>query len=435
MKYTLKITTILLAVLSFAACTNEEDNVFSESAANRLTLSMGEYSDLLKSSENGWAMQFFPSELEMGGIAMTAKFDGSEVELRSENSISYNGQSVKTGTPVQSMYSVKSEQGVILTFNTYNVLLHYYSQPKNPDDVDGYASDYEFVFQRVSENRDSIFFKGKKYGNEMTLVKLNGDAEKYISNVHSVDTAVAMLPRTKFVVGEKKHHISFNDHKLILTPDGATDDKKMTLPYVYNDKGFRLYEPLVLDGKAYSNFEYNTENGNIYAEGTDDNIPYPTKMEQFLGAKHAWEFIMDLTTGSHEMNDELYNLIAEKKDFSSYQILKTLHIGPNSYYISGVGKYAMTLQYGFSFFGFMMQYSHYGILLSADDDETVNISDGGPDNSYDFYKASTDSSREYIINHSPYKVKFNDGLNATSATFVSTKDSNVWFNIKIDENM
>lgn len=424
-----------MAAFFCVACSNEEDNVFSDSAANRLTLSITDYSDLLKSSKDGWAMQFFPSELEMGGIAMTAKFDGSEVELRSENSISYNGQSIATGSPVQSMYSVKSEQGIILTFNTYNVLLHYYSQPKDPDDVDGYASDYEFVFQRVSEGRDSIFLKGKKYGNMMTLVKLSSDAEKYISNVHSVDTAVAMLPRTKFVVGEKKHHISFNGHKLILTPEGESEENAITLPYVYNDKGFRLYEPLVLDGKSYSNFEYNAENGNIYAEGSDDNIPYPTKMEQFLGAKHAWGFIMDLTTGSHEMNDELYNLIAEKKNFSSYQILKTLHIGPNAYYTSGVAKYAMTLQYGFSFFGFMMQYSHYGVLLSADNDEIININDGGPDTSYSFYKASTDPSREYIISHSPYRVKFNDGLNATSAKFVSTKDDNVWFNVKIDESM
>lgn len=435
MKYTLKITAIFLAALLFAACNNEEDDVFGDSAANRLTLSIKEYSDLLKSSENGWAMQFFPSELEMGGIAMTAKFDGSEVELRSENSIKYNGQNIETGVPVQSMYSVKSEQGVVLTFNTYNLLLHYYSQPKDPDDVDGYASDYEFVFQNVSEKHDSIFLKGKKYGNEMVLVKLKGDAKKYISDVHSVDTAVAMLPRTKFVVGEKKHHISFNGHKLIVTPEGASEGDAITLPYVYNDKGFRLYEPLVLDGKSYSNFEYNPENGNIYAEGSVDNIPYPTKMEQFLGAKHAWGFIMDLTAGTHEMNDELYNLIAEKKNFSSYQILKTLHIGPNSYYTSGVAKYAMTLQYGFSFFGFMMQYSHYGVLLSADDDETININDGGPDTSYTFYSASTDPSCKYIIEHSPYKVTFNEGLNATSAKFVSTKDSNVWFNIKIDENM
>ena len=48
-----------------------------------------------------------------------------------------------------SQYDIISDMGPVLTFNTYNAILHYFTEPKGSSDVDGMAGDYEFVFMDV----------------------------------------------------------------------------------------------------------------------------------------------------------------------------------------------------------------------------------------------------------------------------------------------
>jgi len=421
----------LLLTLCIFACSPQEDDLFEDSAANRLTRAVSEYTTLLEGSENGWAMEFFPGDLTMGGIAYTVKFKNGNVEMRCEENINDVDSIVKSGQKYNSLYSVKSEQSIILSFDTYNPLIHYYSEPKSSSDVDGYASDYEFVFQGVNQTKDSVYLKGKRYGNELVLVRLKSDAKEYIENIHKVDTAVAMVPRTKLIIENTIYPISIHDNLMTV----ELKDSSVTIPYVYNDNGFRLYKPLRVNDISISNFIYNSNNGNI--ETSLDNkkyIPYPTKMEQFLGAKHPWSFIFDLITETGEMNDELFNLFMSNRHFSSYQIVERWAIGPDPLYADGYADHAMAIQYGINFFNFMIQYAYYGIVMTSNDDITLEVKTGGAAANYNFYASSLDPTKDYLISNSPYIVTFNDGLNATSAHFESINNKNIWFNLKLDES-
>ena len=62
------------------------------------------------------------------------------------------------GDQVTSMYQIKGDMGPILSFDTYNHILHQFSDP-NPDGL-GYEGDYEFIILNVA--KDKIEVKGKE---------------------------------------------------------------------------------------------------------------------------------------------------------------------------------------------------------------------------------------------------------------------------------
>ncbi|MGG6497602.1 UNVERIFIED_CONTAM: DUF4302 domain-containing protein, partial [Bacteroidetes bacterium 56_B9] len=75
-------------------------------------------------------MDYYPSDGSLGGYTLTVVFKNGKSAIASE--ISYandSGESWPAGTEVTSLYQVKAEQEVILTFDSYNPLLHYWSEP------------------------------------------------------------------------------------------------------------------------------------------------------------------------------------------------------------------------------------------------------------------------------------------------------------------
>lgn len=67
---------ILMAALTLpvVSCVHEEEDLFNESAAQRVNTAVENYSELLESSESGWVMNFYPShDGDMGGIVYTVQ--------------------------------------------------------------------------------------------------------------------------------------------------------------------------------------------------------------------------------------------------------------------------------------------------------------------------------------------------------------------------
>ena len=79
-----------------------------------------------------------------------------------------------------SLYEVIADNGPVLTFNTFNQVLHVFSNPEHPEILDpheegyligyGWRGDYEFIIKKAVE--DTVWLKGKKYGAEITMTKL-----------------------------------------------------------------------------------------------------------------------------------------------------------------------------------------------------------------------------------------------------------------------
>lgn len=162
---------ISLVSLTLVSCNRDEDSLFEKSASERAAEAVNNAMELLPAAGNGWEMVYFPNKENMStskGYIMVLRFgkDGS-VSATAKNSLTTSNQ-IKTDV---STWEVISDYGPILSFNTYNEVLHAWSDPQN--DGDGYLGDYEFLI--LSANKDLIILKGKKHSAYSVLRPMKTD--------------------------------------------------------------------------------------------------------------------------------------------------------------------------------------------------------------------------------------------------------------------
>jgi hypothetical protein len=115
--------------LFLSSCLKEDKDFFQDSASDRMEQYLVKSKEILKGAANGWMMSCYPSPTqEFGGYTLFLKFgDGDKVTVASELEAAD-----KTET---SLYTVSSNTGPILSFNTYNSMIHYFSEPRNRDGI------------------------------------------------------------------------------------------------------------------------------------------------------------------------------------------------------------------------------------------------------------------------------------------------------------
>lgn len=165
MKKTIAILLSVSCLFGLNSCFKTEDDIFADSPAQRLNKLESNYREVLSSANDGWVLQYFASETEQG-YPFIVKFDkGGSVVVAGNNSVSTGG-SYKEQT---STYDFVQDMSVVLTFDTYNDILHEFSAPQS--DGIGHGGDYEFQVQGVSENQDTVYLMGKKTYIPMRLVR------------------------------------------------------------------------------------------------------------------------------------------------------------------------------------------------------------------------------------------------------------------------
>ena len=116
-----------VTAMLFTGCVSEEDDLFSSSAAERLMESKKTYTERLGGTT--WVMELYPLDTDEApkgsGYLILNQFkkDGSVIQAM-QNDLS-DGKFL-TDT---SLWEVISDQGTVLTFNTYNKCIHTFSDP------------------------------------------------------------------------------------------------------------------------------------------------------------------------------------------------------------------------------------------------------------------------------------------------------------------
>ena len=172
-----------VTAMLFTGCVSEEDDLFSSSAAERLMASKKTYTERLGGTT--WAMEFYPLDTDESpkgsGYLILNQFkkDGSVIQAM-QNDLS-DGKFL-TDT---SLWEVISDQGTVLTFNTYNKCIHTFSDPGLYQTGQGYEGDYEFVILSLEEGAKYGMLKGKKRGtyNRLTRLPDDTDFEVYLKDV------------------------------------------------------------------------------------------------------------------------------------------------------------------------------------------------------------------------------------------------------------
>ena len=154
---------IALFTLCISSCSDEND-IFDSSSARRMNAMLQECNEILTGAENGWIFEYYPEDSKYGGFQLYMTFSKEgEVKVTAESPILES-----PGEQVTSMYQVKADMGPVLSFDTYNRILHQFSDP-DPDGL-GYEGDYEFVILTI--NKEGIELRGKKTGVKMQMIPL-----------------------------------------------------------------------------------------------------------------------------------------------------------------------------------------------------------------------------------------------------------------------
>jgi len=168
------------ALTTFTSCKNEMDEIFDESAAERLNHTQEKYSKLLTGSKNGWAFEYYPTASADDGCVLYA------VKFFEDGSVDVAGDPFGSGVVSNeiSCWDIIADNGPTLSFSTYNNLIHQFSDPG--EDGAGYEGDYEFSFvYSETENPDSvIMLKGKKRGlySRLKMIDEEVTPEEYLND-------------------------------------------------------------------------------------------------------------------------------------------------------------------------------------------------------------------------------------------------------------
>ena len=195
------ITVSLFAALamSFTACVNEEDDLFDQSAAERLNQSKVTYTERFASSEAGWIMEYYPTNYDHApqglGYLLLADFnnDGS-VKMAMNNRFSGNTYLEDT-----SLWEIITDTGPVLSFNTFNKCIHAFATPEDisftggdlEDETGlGCEGDYEFIILNMEADCDTAMIKGKKRAtyNRLTRLPEGTDFKEYMDDIKNFES-------------------------------------------------------------------------------------------------------------------------------------------------------------------------------------------------------------------------------------------------------
>ena len=263
---------LLLVVLTFSSCLKDQEDYFDQPASERLKTTISDVTRILRSAEYGWEFEYYPSStLDYGGIVYTVKFDS----LTATVACSLVPDSTET-----TLYRLTNDSGPVLTFDTYNNLLHYFSTP-NSEEYEAKGGEFEFVINEITD--DQITLYGKKTRNTMYLRRLKASPDEYAQKTINIfDNFVRGFEGT--IGGDSvSGAVNLSNKSIEVAYKGDT----ITAHYTYNDRGIRLYAPLRLGGTTMQSFSFDTENQTLQCldEGATDvtfqGIPFDESIVSF----------------------------------------------------------------------------------------------------------------------------------------------------------
>jgi hypothetical protein len=244
----------MLIVVFFLNACKEEKDIFDEPASLRLQKAINEYTELFASSPNGWLGDFYPEDNQkIGGYAMHVNFKSNgDADISCEIETNVPAREVAT-----SQWEIIPEQSAVLSFSTYNPVMHYFSEPYQTDN-DGRYGDYEFVIMKA--NRDSIELKGKKHGNKFILRRNeNTDPQVYFTEVAKMEDVLSEFGMFGFMlkgqridgvtaVIDRTFSIGYKDEQGI----GQT----VKVSYTFTPAGISFYKPFTFQDVTMQNFAW-----------------------------------------------------------------------------------------------------------------------------------------------------------------------------------
>lgn len=302
-----------LLALAFVSCNSEEEPIFENSAAERLDISRNAAIEKLIKDGGLWAMEYFANADEPGYV-MLFRFDKNGSVEVSANHKWINGEFRQE----RSLWTINSDNGTVLSFNSYNTLFHIFSDPANitgpnapvnPDtdkDIDetgkGHEGDYEFMVMADSDE-DMIRLLGKKRAYNIYMYRLPSDTneQEYLEKIRLNETKFFSESFPQLIIRDKETGEEFiatsKDGKMSVYPkDGDWVSQTKEKCYITTDKGIRFIEPfevLHADGTElyFESFDF-TDDGSLENEKYSFHLPIDNYESLFFDRSFTWDMVI-----------------------------------------------------------------------------------------------------------------------------------------------
>ncbi|MBR3102118.1 MAG: DUF4302 domain-containing protein [Muribaculaceae bacterium] len=279
---------LLMAVLMFStSCLKtEEDDIFDKSAASRLDDVRDSYTNILTEKGGKWQMEYFTTDEEPGYVyLMTFQKDGS-VTISGKNVWISRVDDVSAITPSfgseTSLWEVITDNGPVLSFNSYNRFFHLFADPEDIPSTDegdtdeqgyGHSGDYEFDLMKYSG--DTLYLEGKKYGNNIIMTRLEPSIEDqtYMDDVVALADSFfnAKIPQTFITLPNDRRFVVTNGASLILSmypEDGDWVSQTETYSAIITPSGLNFMNPVRLYADKDSTSYYDVQHFVRQADGS-----------------------------------------------------------------------------------------------------------------------------------------------------------------------
>ncbi|MBQ9466903.1 MAG: DUF4302 domain-containing protein [Muribaculaceae bacterium] len=299
---------MLVAVTATAAltsCKNEVDDIFDKSAAERLTEGQEYFTNILSDKGGKWQMEYFANANEPGYVyVVTFNKDGS-VKMAGNNLYIARLTNASAMAPAYgdqtSLWDVITDNGLTLTFNSYNRVFHLFSTPEDLSDTEasetgvGHEGDYEFNLMKYSN--DTLYLTGKKRHIDIIMTRLSPEVDDraYLDEVNALPAKYfnALIPDVFITLPNGARYQTAYGSTLIVSmaPEAnetrTRDQDADWISYVEKHNaiitpgGLRFMEPITLYGtyEARQRYEaYWKENPEATSE---PDIPNVYKVQTF----------------------------------------------------------------------------------------------------------------------------------------------------------
>lgn len=247
---------IMVCMMIWAgACTPEVDDAFDKPAANRINEAIAEYKEVLHSATNGWVLNYYPSTTkEFGGYTMLLRFT-------EEGKVEASCDLFEADKLTSSLYDITNSAGPMLTFNTYNDVIHFFSEPANAMGIGqngtGMGGDADFLI--ISCTPEEVILKGKKTGNKMTMHPLpeNTVWKDYLTTIKSITSSAYPALYEVVIDGKVQYTVTQRYRNFILE---NADGSQINLPFHYTTEGICFGEKLALSTLQVKDLHWDQQN-------------------------------------------------------------------------------------------------------------------------------------------------------------------------------
>lgn len=420
----------LLALGLLASCAQYEDlPSHDQYPSARIAQGLEDIRTALRSSAEGWDLVLIPDGGNFGGINLSMRFtSASEVVMSSEAyqkggtipAVVTNPQSdleAVTKTEFGSTYHLTDRGGIQLTFDTFNVALHSWSNPVwgVPNSYNG---DFTFRVDSISRDHNTIYLQGSRTKTAMRLTRRTSGDKDQLQRCFAMKQELQGKALAPITLGGKQYELSiFGFARQLSLRSGG---KEELLPFHYTPQGIELLRPYVAGSDSLTALHLSADKQSMSTpDGRQKLALYQGEVD--LTRRYMQLYFYDGYASEPFLAET--RLADQTQALDSYpgSYIFTLHLGMMQRSMPVIGSY---LDAGYYFSNWVDYYADFTSVYNQPKQlhMTRLIQQGL---SWFYGRRAMDRFYAYIVAQSPY-VLTEDPSNSRYQIFTSVANSQVW---------